>query len=392
MKRITILSLVTLVFSINLFSQGNVDYILSEIEKNNTSLSALRKSAEAEKLGNKTGIYLQNPEFEFHYLWNNPSMVGNRTDLSIKQSFDFPSAYKYRNQISDIKNTQVELEYRKQSRALLLQARIMCIDLIYNNALKSEFANRLTHAQIIAESYKKKFDIGEANVLDYNKAQLNLLNIRKELKSVEIERSNLLSEIISLNGGVAIDLVDSVFHTPEIPVDFEEWYLIAEQKNPVLNWLQQEIEKGQKQEKFSRAMSLPKLQAGYMSESVTGDQFQGIVLGLSIPLWENKNTVKFAKANAIAFESITSDNKIQLYNKLKALHSKAVSLQANVNDYRLSLSSFNHSDLLKKALDKGEITLINYILELSIYYQSIENLLLLERDLNSTLAELNQYM
>ncbi len=33
MKRITILSLVTLVFSINLFSQGNVDYILSEIEK-----------------------------------------------------------------------------------------------------------------------------------------------------------------------------------------------------------------------------------------------------------------------------------------------------------------------------------------------------------------------
>ncbi len=352
----------------------------------------MRKSAEAEKLGNKTGIYLQNPEFEFHYLWNNPSMVGNRTDLSIKQSFDFPSAYKYRNQISDIKNTQVELEYRKQSRALLLQARIMCIDLIYNNALKSEFANRLTHAQIIAESYKKKFDIGEANVLDYNKAQLNLLNIRKELKSVEIERSNLLSEIISLNGGVAIDLVDSVFHTPEIPVDFEEWYLIAEQKNPVLNWLQQEIEKGQKQEKFSRAMSLPKLQAGYMSESVTGDQFQGIVLGLSIPLWENKNTVKFAKANAIAFESITSDNKIQLYNKLKALHSKAVSLQANVNDYRLSLSSFNHSDLLKKALDKGEITLINYILELSIYYQSIENLLLLERDLNSTLAELNQYM
>lgn len=392
MKRITILSLVTLVFTINLFSQGNIDNILSEIEKNNTLLSALRKSAEAEKLGNKTGIYLQNPEFEFHYLWNNPSVVGNRTDLSIKQSFDFPSAYKYRNQISDIENVQVELEYRKQSRTLLLKARIVCIDLIYNNALKSELSNRLTHAQIIAESYKRKLDIGESNVLDYNKAQLNLLNIGKDLESVEIERSNLLSEIRSLNGGVAIDLADSVFYTPVIPVDFEEWYLIAEQKNPVLNWLQQEIEKGQKQEKFNRAMSLPKLQAGYMSESVVGDQFQGIIVGLSIPLWENKNTVKYAKANAIAFESITYDNKIQLYNKLKALHSKAVGLQASVNDYRLSLSSFNHSDLLKKAFDKGEITLINYILELSIYYQSKENLLLLERDMNSTLAELNQFM
>jgi len=53
---------------------------------------------------------------------------------------------------------------------------------------------------------------------------------------------------------------------------------------------------------------------------------------------------------------------------------------------------FNNSDLLKKALDKGEITLINYILELSIYYESVNNLLILERDMNKTIAELNQYL
>ncbi len=392
MKQTIILSLVTMVLSINLISQGNIEDVIGEIEKNNTMLAALRNNVEAEKLLNKTGIYLQNPEFEFHYLWNNPSVIGNRTDISIKQSFDFPSAYKYRNQISDIKNTQAGLEYRKQVKMILLQARLVCIDLVYNNALKSELSNRLAHAQIIAESYRRKLDIGEGNILDHNKAQLNLLNIRKELESIEIESTNLLSEIISYNGGVNINLTDSVFQTAEVPSDFEEWYLIAEQKNPVLNWLQQEIEKGQKQEKFSRAMSLPKFQAGYMSESVVGDQFQGITVGLSIPLWENKNTVKYAKANAIAYESITYDNKIQLYNQLKALHTKAIGLQTSVVDYRLSLTSFDHSDLLEKALDKGEITLINYILELSIYYQSRDNLLILERDLNSTLAELNQYL
>lgn len=392
MKRITIIFFITMMFGLNIFSQGNIEDILSVIEKNNTMLSALRKSAEAEKLGNKTGIYLQNPEIEFHYLWSNPSVIGNRTDVTIKQSFDFPTAYKYNNQISDIKNQQVEIEYQKQLRTLLLHARLVCIDIIYKNALQSELSKRLDHAQIIGDSYSSKLDIGEGNILDYNKAQLNLLNISKELESIEIERSALLSELIRFNGGVVIDFTDSIFQTPEIPIDFEQWYLIAEQKNPVLNWLQQEIEKGQKLEKFNRAMSLPKLQAGYMSESIIGEQFQGIIVGLSIPLWENKNTVKYAKANAIAYESITNDNKIQLYNQLKALHTKAIGLQISANDYRINLKLFDHSSLLTKAFDKGEITLINYILEQSIYYKSVDNLLKLERDLNRTLAELNQFL
>ena len=53
----------------------------------------------------------------------------------------------------------------------------------------------------IANAYKSKFDIGEANILDYNKARINLLNITKEVESNEIERNALLSELARLNGG-----------------------------------------------------------------------------------------------------------------------------------------------------------------------------------------------
>jgi len=56
------------------------------------------------------------------------------------------------------------------------------------------------------------------------------------------------------------------------------------------------------------------------------------------------------------------------------------------------LKLFNHSDLLKKALDHGEINLIQYMMELSVYYESIDQQLLLEKELNNTIAELNQYM
>lgn len=384
--------IVLLFLPVSLFAQNNVDKVLSQIEKNNTTLSALRKNTDANKIGNKTGIFLQNPEVEFNYLWGNPSSIGNRKDFSIRQSFDFPTAYKFKNQISDSRNEQTELEYRKQQKELLLQARNICIDLIYTNALKSEYDKRLNHAQNIAKSYKLKFDAGDANILEFNKAQLNLLNLSNKIELLEIDRAALLSELTRLNGGVVINFAESEFQSAIIPVDFEQWYTQAEQSNPILNWLKQEIEISKKQVSLNKALALPKIQAGYMSETVVGQQFRGISVGLSIPLWENKNTVKYANANAIALEAIAADNKVQFYNQLKTLHSKAISLQSNVTEYRSKLQLFNSSDLLKKALDKGEISLIDYIMELSIYYENVNKMLELNRDMNKAMAELNRYL
>jgi len=390
MKNIIVL-VVILALGSSLLAQNNIDSVLAQIERNNTTLSALEKRAEANALGNKTGIYLQNPEAEFNYLWGN-NVIGNRTDFSVKQSFDFPTAYKFKNQISDIKNEQVAFEYQKQRKSLLFETRVICYNLIYYNALKLELSNRLNHAESIANSYKSKLDAGETNILEYNKAQLNLLNLSKEMESIDIERKALLGELSRLNAGVPIEFTASDFQTTTISIDFEQWYQQAELSNPLLNWLKKEIEITEKQVSLSKAMSLPKLQAGYMSESVVGQDFKGLTVGLSIPLWENKNTVKYAKANTLALESMATDNKVQLYNQLKVLHTKAIELQNSSSDYQLKLQSLNNSELLKKALDKGEISLIDYIIELSIYYESVNNLLGLKRDMNITVAELNQYL
>lgn len=385
------IGIVLLFLPVSLFAQNNVDEVMMQIEKNNTTLSAFRKSADAQKVGNKTGIFLQNPEIEFNYLWGNPSSIGNRTDFSIRQSFDFPTVYKFKNQISNFKNEQAELEYQKQKNELMFQAKNTCIELIYINALKMELSKQLNHAQSIAKSYKSKFDAGDANILEFNKAQLNLLNLSAKIELQDIERAALLSELTQMNGGVAIQFTDGEYQTPLIPTDFEQWYTQHEQNNPLLSWLRQELEISKKQVSLNKALSLPKVQAGYMSETVVGQRFRGISVGLSIPLWENRNTVKYAKANAIALESVTADNKVQLYNQLKTLHRKAISLQSNVTEYRSKLQLFNSSDLLKKALDKGEISLIEYIMELSIYYENVNRMLELEKDMNKAVAELNRY-
>lgn len=374
-----------------LLAQNSVESVIAQIEKNNTTLSALQKSVEAEKTGNKTGIYLQDPEVTFNYMWGNPAVIGNRTDFSISQTFDFPTAYGYKSQISNIKNERVELVYQKQRKNLILEALQVCYGLVFYNALASELSKRFDQAQSIANSYKAKFDIGEISVLEYNKSQLNLLNVAKELESLMVERKALLSELTRLNGGEYIDFTEKEALIPDLPENFEQWYLQAELNNPILSWLKKEIVMSQKQVSLNRAMSLPKIKVGYLSENVVGQKYQGVTLGLSIPLWENKNSVKYAKTNIIAAESITADNKLQFYNRLKTLHSKAIGLRKTVTDYRLSLLSLDNSALLKKALDKGEITILDYILEISIYYESVKKILELEKELNNTTAEINQY-
>lgn len=390
MKRTIIFNLL-LVMVFSLRAQNNMDSVLSEIEKNNTTLAALKKSAEAETLGNKTGIFIPNPEVEFNYLWGSPGSIGNRTDFSIKQSLDFPTAYRFKNQISDLKNEQIMLLYRKELYAVRLQAKLIYFDVVYYNALIAELTKRVTYARQIAQSYKSKFDVGETNILEYNKAQLNLLNAGKTLESTEVERSARLAELTLLNGGIPLEITESDFQPVVLPAGFDQWISQAEQQNPMLAWIKSEIEISSKQEGLSKALGLPKLQAGYMSESVVGQQYQGVTVGVSVPLWENKNRMKYAKANSLALESVEADNKVQFYNHLKALYNKAAGLQQNVAGYREGLSQYYNTVFLKTALDKGEISLINYITEFSFYYESINNLLTTERDLNRVNAELNQF-
>lgn len=381
-----------LLFGAYIGAQNQMESVLESIEKNNLTLSALQKSAEAQQLENKTGKYLQNPEVEFNYLWGSPSSVGNRTDFNVTQSFDFPTAYRYKNQLSKIKNEQVQLEYEKQRRELLFNARVVCYNLIYVNALQKELLKRVDHAESMSNAYQTSFDKGESNVLEYNKALLNQLNVTQELEQLTYERERLMAELTSLNGGELIEFTQSNFKMVETPMSFDEWYSQAEEISPMLNWLKKEVEQSEKQVQLNRSLSLPKFHAGYMSEKIVGEEFSGLSVGISIPLWENKNKVKYARVRTLAVEEAANNYKIQLYNHLKALHKNITELQKNVANYQEKLQHINSTDLLQKALDAGEISLIDFLFESSIYYESVKTSLKMEQELNQLAAELNKHL
>ena len=387
MKILIIIS--TILVSIPLIAQNNINSVLDSIEANNTTLKSLRLTADAQKLGNKTSIYLDNPEVEFNYLWGKPGNIGSRTDINIKQTFDIPTISGMKSRVANRQNTLIEFQYKADRMNILLEAKQYCIDLVYYNALKRELEMRLQHAETIAGGYKDRLDRGDANRLEYNKIQLNLASVLGELSRVEVERNALLSQLKRLNGGTDILLNENQYVSVQLPLNFVDWYEEAEQKNPVLAYIKQEIEVGKSQVSLSKASNWPTFSTGYMSEKVVGQQYQGFTVGISIPLWENKNRVKQAKVAVSAAESREADRKQQFYSQLQSLYNRANGLKVIAEKYRQSLANVNNTDLLKKALDTGEISLLDYIVEIGLYYTTVNQALEAERDYQKAIAELS---
>lgn len=370
------------------YAQDNVASVLNQIESNSTTLSVIRQQIEAQKIENRTDIFLNDPEVEFSYLWGKPSEIGTQRELSVTQSFDFPTAYAHRSKISKMRNNNLELQYKSERLNILLNAKQICINIAYNNALNKEYEARLENAQQIAKSYQSRFDAGDASILEKNKALINLTTVENEKKLIDIERKTLLSELKALNGGIEITFDDTEILNAPISSDFNSWYADAEIKSPTLQYLSQQIDIDKQQVKLNTALSLPKFTAGYASEKTFGEDFKGITVGISIPLWENKNKVKLAKAQVKSTELLLEDSKLQFYTHLQQLHKTTFGLQESAQTYRSSILNNNNEELLKKALDAGQISLIEYLLESEYYYDVKNKMLEAERDFNLSLTEL----
>lgn len=372
-------------------AQSTIDSVLSLVEQNNTNLEAARKSTDAAMIGNKTGLFPKNPEAGYHYLWGKPDAMGERTDISITQEFDFPTAYLYRSQLSRLKNDQISMMYQQERYDILLQAKLLCIDIIHYNAMLAEYDKRLDRLEKVAAAYEEAYTSGERSVLDRNKIILRKLRLSKEIERVQIERTALFRQLQGLNGGEAIAIRDTLLPLEALESDFNSWFEEARQKNPQLNWYEIEQAAAEKQKAVLRAESFPGFSAGYMSEKVMDEKFSGVALGISIPLWGKANTVKHASAMAEAAGSRQLDATLKYRTRMRALFEKALSLRESLGSFRETLQEHRNDRLLKKALDEGEISVSEYSFEMASYYESYDAMLEMQRELSRTMAKLKVF-
>lgn len=385
-----IYTIILSLLSLSASAQDTFAPVLSQIEQNSPTLQTLQKQMEAQKTAYRTGLTPQDLEVQFGYLWGNPSPIGNRKDVSISQEFDFPSVYARRSRLANKQGEAAEWQYRQERMQLLLKAKQTCIQLVYCNALSNLYQQQCDRARQIADAYERMIQQGTTNQLELDKTRLNRMTVEGKLSAVNIEKNKLLTELQAMNGGKSINLPDTTFTLSPLPMSFDDYLAEAEQHSPVLQYMQQQIAIADNNISVVRATTLPKWSIGYMGEFVRDNTFQGVTIGLSIPLWENKNRVRLAQRQAEVATQQNNEALLQFRTNLRSLYERAVQLQNTDAQYKAVLST-NGLNLLNLAFEKGELSLLNYLLEQEYWTDAYDQRLQIQRDLALTLSELNAW-
>ena len=389
MKRI-LLTIIGLSFFLAAFAQGGAEALLLQIEANNPDLKAAAAEQEQERLANRSEALLADPEVEFNYLWG-AAGIGNRHDLRVTQSFDLATLSGQRSGKAAGLDELSALKYKAKRLEVLQEVRRLCVDLAYYQMLLTEIRDHLERSDMLVSAYEQRLAAGGATILDLNKAKLHQASIQGRVSQIENERQAVLARLTALNGGTAPSFIPDSYGPDELPADFETWFAEASGRNPVLAYVRKELEVEQRQLSIDRLSAMPELTVGYMSEIHTEEQFRGVTVGVSIPLWSGANRVKRSRAGVAAAQSRQDAAEQAFYQQLRDLYRQAAAMKANAETLRASLTDTDYRDYLLTALTQGEISMIDYLVENDLYYDALEQTLQAEREYRLALAELKVF-
>lgn len=386
-------------------AQNNIDAILRNIETNNPILQANIHNAASQKLENQTNNNLANPTLSYSHLWDSDDKSITVGELVISQGFDFPSLYATRGEMNRMRGNALDAQVDDLRQQVLLQAKELCLDIIWLYKEQMLLDERLHNAEELASLYRQRLETGDANSLETNKVNLELLNVRTESRNNAVAMQNRLQQLAALNGRQpltngqesnnhqltpdAAEYLGLTEYTPiPLPADFAPLCEVLLAADPSLQALQKESLAADKQISVSKQGWLPQLELGYRRNTETRHPLNGIVVGFSFPLFENRNKVKQAKAQSLSVNYRKEDARLKAVSSLNQYYDEARNLHASMEEYKQTLARQQDLLLLRQALEGGEISLIEYFVEVSVVYQSKSNLLQLENQYQKAMARL----
>ena len=346
-------------------------------------LQAAAKHAEAEKSAVRVGVLLPDPEVEAAYFLSNPADLGVRWDLSVSQSFEMPSVMVRRARLRTLQEHAAELNYEVVRRNVLLEVQQLCADWIYYHAMVKIYERRTESASHLAQLYQKRFETGDCSILEYNRAQMYLADIRNQASEAWLKKDHCTHDLRTLVGDEAFVFYQEEYESIAVNYSFEEWYDRIEMRNPTLRFLENQIATSQQQTQLSRAQWLPSMSVGYASENRVGETFRGAKVGLSLPIWSQQRAVRTAQLEAEAARQDLLAKRTELYNHVSCMFHRHEALMYNVQTLKSAFQKCNSLDYLDKALEAGEISLEQYLQQYDFYHE-------MELKIWSTAHELEQ--
>ena len=367
------ISIIVLSAFLSAKAQDSVEQILQLVTLNNTTLRAASDRTEAAKQEARMETSLADPELGFDYLWGAPGQIGHRKDVNITQSLDLATLFGYRRKLARSQQELLDLELQQKQIAKQLEALDLLVQLTCLNQSLALTEERLAQERLLADAYEKRLSAGDANKLEVNRIRLSVADIEADAERLHTERDLLQLDLQTLCADSTVDYQATDYQPLQ---SLHGLSLRALQQAQ----LAQQHAVAEADLNATRAQSLPTLNAGYMAELTDDEKWRGITLGLSIPLWSNRSNLRRARLQQQSARSEAADATYQLEQATTAQRLRTERYLHIAQRLQQQLTNASSISLLRKALDEGEISLIEYTLECTDLYDLRLKALEAERD------------
>lgn len=365
---------------------------MQTIARNNTTLKAMHAQLQATLLANSADNALPDPEAEVAYLFGSPKGVEPRTNVAVTQSLDWGVLTGRRRKLSKAANTAAMAEYRVAFQKVMSEADAALVQMVYYNRLQTELETRCHEARNIMLMYEKKYTDGDVNLIELNKVRLNTAVSEAELQRAKADRAAVAQTLQRLNGGAPITMPDTVYPaTTALPplATLKE----AMPHTAAMAQAEASLAQSTAAVKLAKVEGMPEFTVGFQGEYIKDNNYSGPSIGLSIPLWGNtRRKVKAARATQVASQLSLADARQQQLSTLDQLYMQATDLNATTQQLKNHLAATTNDALLRRSLEAGQLSVLNYLLEQSFYYSARTALLEAERDAQLAVSQVRALM
>lgn len=378
-------------FSISQTKEITADQAVEIALENNNMLKASANKVNQSKQLIGSAYNIDKTQIYYHYDENNIAENGEPLKvLGISQTLQFPTIYGTQRKAEKQKTTLSFQEYNINERLLKKEVYKAYYQVVYTSNVVEQYKYLDSLYNQFSKAAKKRYDVGETNLLE---------KLTAETKQKEISLILLQSE----------ENVTKAYTTLHEWLQSDSTYLVSKHLSPLLGLnnlntsehpglLYYETAKQLSQTTLSleRQHLLPDLNFSVFqgtNHGLNAKNYSGFQAGVSIPLWfgANKSKINAAKTQTMIIDNDYENYKIQLEAKYKNLQSDLKKYQEAVNYYNTTGQNLSKQLTLNasKAFQNGEVDFFQYVQLLEsatkIEINYLQNLF----DYNSTILELN---
>lgn len=345
----------------------DMDHVLGVIAQNNMQLQASQQTQQAEQHQMKAEQSLPSTEVSYSPFYT--SGVGGiaSSELVVSQGFDFPTLYGARRQVRHAATSQMEWEHTGLRQDILLQARLLCLQVIY---LKKSIAIANQRADTFDEMQRLfglKLNQGEATLMEVNKLKIEQSQIAAEKTRLHNELQQALHALKALNGGTDVAFTQTTYPEWADPGDdatIAAGYLATD---AAVKASAQATETNRKRVRVSRMEQIPRLAVGYRRNTEMKEARNGFLVGATMPLFTGRHKTQEARLRLEASATAAQEQRTQAQARVQTLLEERRLLRTALADCDTALTDSTLATLTL-ATTKGQMTAIEYCREAEAAY------------------------